>query len=534
MLNNLTVKSLIILALSLLIGLLVLSSGLGYYGTRHTANILQTTSINDVKIVATVDKIRAKMEVNRSQVLQALQHNPVMEWHKMHDHPLTIHFKNMTDASAEIEQLWAQYSKSIGAPEERKLADEWYAKSGKLGLDHINAASSAIQQEKWDAAETVLIRALNPAYRVSDGELKSLVELLVARTKRNNESVQADINNAGTLIITVLVLACALAVLAAMVLVRGITGPLRQAIHAAERVAQGDLTVHMQTDSHNEIGQLFRAMGSMNQSLVNMVSDVRNVADTINDVSNKIADGNQDLSNRTEQQGSSLQETASSMEELMVTVRQNGDNAMQANKLALSAAEVAGKGGAVVSQVVTTMGSINASAKKIVDIIGVIDGIAFQTNILALNAAVEAARAGEQGRGFAVVAAEVRSLAQRSASAAKEIKVLIDDSVENVSLGTRLVDQAGATMEEIVSSVQRVTNIMSEITLASKEQIDGIDQVNQAITLMDDVTQQNSSRVDQSTAAAQLLEQEARKLVQLVHVFKLDGSAMRANPRLAR
>jgi methyl-accepting chemotaxis protein len=259
---------------------------------------------------------------------------------------------------------------------------------------------------------------------------------------------------------------------------------------------------------------------------------VRSGTETIATASTEIASGNLDLSSRTEQQASALEETASSMEELTSTVKQNADNARQANQLAQSASEVALRGGAVVADVVRTMGSINASAGKIVDIIGVIDGIAFQTNILALNAAVEAARAGEQGRGFAVVASEVRSLAQRSASAAKEIKALIGDSVDKVGEGSRLVNQAGATMDDIVTSVKRVTDIMGEITMASREQEAGIEQINQAISEMDAVTQQNAALVEEAAAAAQSLQDQSGKLAEVVGVFRLDAAAepVRAAP----
>jgi methyl-accepting chemotaxis protein len=260
----------------------------------------------------------------------------------------------------------------------------------------------------------------------------------------------------------------------------------------------------------------------MNDSLVRIVGEVRNGTDTIASASSQIAAGNLDLSGRTEQQASSLEETAASMEQLTATVKQNADNARQANQLAVTASGVALKGGSVVAEVVGTMGAINASSRKIVDIIGVIDGIAFQTNILALNAAVEAARAGEQGRGFAVVAAEVRNLAQRSAAAAKEIKTLIGDSVDKVEEGSKQVAQAGKTMDEIVDSVKRVTDIMAEITAASQEQSSGIEQVNQAITQMDQVTQQNAALVEEAAAAAASLQEQANNLSQAVSVFKLD------------
>ena len=293
----------------------------------------------------------------------------------------------------------------------------------------------------------------------------------------------------------------------------------------AGRIAAGDLTVAVELRKGDDSSMLF-AMKTMRDSLADIVSQVRTGTDTIASASSQIASGNLDLSSRTEEQGSSLEETASSMEELTSTVKQNADNARQANQMASSASEVAERGGAVVSEVVDTMASINDSSKKIVDIIGVIDSIAFQTNILALNAAVEAARAGEQGRGFAVVASEVRTLAQRSAAAAKEIKQLIGDSVAKVDAGAKLVDHAGATMSEIVASVRRVTDIMGEITSASQEQTAGIEQINVAVTQMDQVTQQNASLVEEAAAAAESMQEQAARLAQLVAVFKLDADAM--------
>src|SRR5476649_345214 len=278
---------------------------------------------------------------------------------------------------------------------------------------------------------------------------------------------------------------------------------------------------------------MLQAVHDMSTNLVTIVGDVRLGTDNIATASCQIAAGNLDLSSRTEQQASSLEETASSMEQLTSTVKQNADNARQANVLAASASAVAVRGGAVVSDVVRTMASIDASSKKIVDIIGVIDGIAFQTNILALNAAVEAARAGEQGRGFAVVASEVRNLAQRSAGAAKEIKALIDDSVGKVADGTRLVGQAGSTMSEVVDSIRRVTDIMAEISSASSEQTHGIEQINEAIAQMDHVTQQNAALVEQAAAAAEAMQEQAAKLALAVCIFKLDETGQRPAPRLS-
>jgi methyl-accepting chemotaxis protein len=319
-------------------------------------------------------------------------------------------------------------------------------------------------------------------------------------------------------------------------IVRSISKPVLEAVRVARRVADGDLTAHITVNSRNETGQLLQALKEMSDSLARIVGEVRAGTGAVATASGQIAAGNLDLSSRTEEQASSLEETASSMEELTSTVTRNADNAREANQLAASASTIALKGGAVVSQVVDTMRSINASSKKIVDIIGVIDGIAFQTNILALNAAVEAARAGEQGRGFAVVASEVRNLAQRSAAAAKEIKTLIGDSVEKVDAGAKLVDQAGMTMDEIVESVARVTDIMCKITEASHAQTSGIEQINQAISQMDQVTQQNASLVEEAAAAAESLHDQAGSLAQVVSMFKLEDrdSAVAAEARAIR
>ncbi len=316
-----------------------------------------------------------------------------------------------------------------------------------------------------------------------------------------------------------------LGLLVARLMGRQLGGEPQYAADVVGRIADGDLSLKVEADAAHD-GSLLHSIQKMQSQLTSIVMEIKESSETIATASSQIASGNQDLSSRTEQQASSLEQTAASMEELTSTVKQNADNARQANQLAVSASEVAVKGGSVVSQVVDTMGSINASSKKIVDIIGVIDGIAFQTNILALNAAVEAARAGEQGRGFAVVASEVRSLAQRSAAAAKEIKTLIGDSVEKVEEGSKQVEEAGRTMEEIVGSVKRVTDIMGEITAASQEQTSGIEQINQAITQMDQVTQQNAALVEEASAAAQSLQEQAGNLVKSVSIFKLDANAV--------
>ncbi|HWH74307.1 MAG TPA: methyl-accepting chemotaxis protein [Methylibium sp.] len=316
-----------------------------------------------------------------------------------------------------------------------------------------------------------------------------------------------------------------IAVLLALWIMRAITAPLNRAVEVARAVAAGDLSQELQVSGQNETAQLLRALAEMQGRLNGIVAEVRGSAESVATASSQIAQGNNDLSGRTEEQASALEQTAASMEELSSTVKQNADNARQANQLAISASSVALEGGEVVGHVVDTMKGINEASRKIADIIGVIDGIAFQTNILALNAAVEAARAGEQGRGFAVVASEVRSLAQRSAEAAKEIKALITDSVERVGRGTELVDQAGSKMGEIVASIKRVTDIMGEISAASAEQSSGVAQIGEAVQQMDRATQQNAALVEESAAAAESLKSQARQMVDAVALFKLSQRA---------
>ncbi|OAD86263.1 chemotaxis protein [Comamonas thiooxydans] len=330
--------------------------------------------------------------------------------------------------------------------------------------------------------------------------------------------------------VSMLALAALIAVLVAagagIWLVRSIRAPLEQAVQAADRVANGDLSGVIRVEREDETGRLLSALERMQSSLVQTVRSVRQNAEGVASASSQIASGNADLSGRTEEQASALEETAASMEQLGSTVRQNADNARAANQMAVNASQVAAQGGAVVAEVVETMKGINNSSQQIADIITVIDSIAFQTNILALNAAVEAARAGEQGRGFAVVAGEVRTLAQRSAEAAKEIKALISTSVQRVEQGTQLVDKAGATMADIVSAISRVTDLMAEISAASQEQSQGVAQVGEAVTQMDQTTQQNAALVEESAAAAGALRKQAQDLVQAVAVFQLPASAL--------
>ena len=379
---------------------------------------------------------------------------------------------------------------------------------------------------KTDKAEAIkgLMQVNIPATAKWQDKISAFIELQREKSKKDEETASAAFDESKTIMIALSILAIALGSSTAWLITKSITRPINQAVLIAHTVASGDLTSKFDSTEQDETGQLIRALREMNDSLINIVGQVRQGAETIRVGTKQIASGNMELSSRTEQQAGSLEETASAMEQLTSTVKQNADNARQANTMAISASDIAVKGSSVVSEVVETMGEINESSKKIVDIIGVIDGIAFQTNILALNAAVEAARAGEQGRGFAVVASEVRNLAQRSASAAKEIKILINHSVEKVDTGSKLVDQAGATMKQIVDSVKQVTDIMNEISSASGEQSSGIDQIHMAVAQMDNVTQQNAALVEEAASAAQSLQSQASTLNQVVSVFKLDDN----------
>ena len=379
-----------------------------------------------------------------------------------------------------------------------------------------------INEDKKDDAMVKFMFSLRPQQGKYFEQLDKYIAYQNAEMVSAGNDASALTKRTQAMIMVLAIVAAVISLVVAFLSTRSITRPLNEAVSVAKRVADGDLTSDIVVTSTDETGQMMEALKFMNDSLIRIVAEVRTGTVSIAEASSEIASGNLDLSSRTEQQASSLGETSRSMHELTSTVQQNADNARQANQLAAKASEVAVRGGSVVSNVIETMGSITASSKKIVDIIGVIDGIAFQTNILALNAAVEAARAGEQGRGFAVVAAEVRNLAQRSAAAAKEIKALIGDSVGKVREGSNLVEQAGVTMEEVVASVRRVTDIMGEITSASQEQSAGIAQVNATILEMDETTQQNAALVEQAAAAAASMQDQAANLERVVSVFKLD------------
>ncbi|MDO8250736.1 MAG: methyl-accepting chemotaxis protein [Rhodoferax sp.] len=467
---------------------------------------------------------------------------------RLNEKDMVIQYENSVEAST-FKEAWTQSSLQIDAAAKaldpllpldtqraqlkQILADtqEFRSQFGPMAAQLESMAFPSAQV----AAAT--IGRITPLFQKANEGVKVLAKDLQATTQSNQGNLQATVKQVVWLIAGVTVLLLAIIVPLTILNMRSICRPIDQAEQVAKAIAQGDLSDHqIDTSGSDEAARLLRSLADMQQSLSRLVGQVRQSTDSLSTASAEIASGNQDLSVRTEQTASNLQRAASSMDQLTSTVRQTADASRQANQLASSAGEVAARGGNVVSQVISTMNDINTSSKKIIDIISVIDGIAFQTNILALNAAVEAARAGEQGRGFAVVASEVRSLAGRSAEAAKEIKSLIGASVERIETGSRLVTDAGQTMTDIVSSVQRVSDIIGEITAAAAEQSHGIDEVNTSVVQLDQMTQQNAALVEQSAAAAESLREQAERLAQVVGTFKLSGqganrqAVLRHNP----
>ncbi|MEW6590600.1 MAG: methyl-accepting chemotaxis protein, partial [Pseudomonadota bacterium] len=520
MFNRLTIKTRLTALLGFMAVLLLVIGVIGISGMSKTEGGLKTVYEDRTIPLGQVARIEALLLQNRLAIEDAIIEATPEAAAKDAD----IVERNI----AEINRIWDTYMATFLTPEEKALADKFAADRKVFVEEGLRPAVAALRANDFMAAKEISHGKMLPLYQPVGEGIEALTQLQIDVAKQEFETAQARSALSRNVSIAAIIIGLVLSTWLGLMLIRAITRPLDEAVRLARSVANGDLTQRIDVRSQDEIGQLMQALKDMNAALVRVVGQVRAGVDTVATASNQIASGNLDLSSRTEEQASSLEETASSMEELTSTVKQNAENARQANQLVVSTADVAVKGGEVVGQVVDTMASIKESSRKIADIIGVIDGIAFQTNILALNAAVEAARAGEQGRGFAVVASEVRNLAQRSAGAAKEIKALIEDSVGKVEAGGQLVDEAGHTMEEIVASVKRVTDIMSEIAAASQEQSSGIEQVNQAISQMDDVTQQNAALVEEAAAAAESLQDQATKLAEAVSVFRLEAGAYQA------
>ncbi|WEF33042.1 methyl-accepting chemotaxis protein [Pseudoduganella chitinolytica] len=495
---------------------------------ERTRNITEVNNVQIALVATLQDSVTDRMIALRNLILFTTPEEMQPET------------KRMETQAALYAEAFAKLQKTFEDPATTAEEKAFVEKLKELDANAAPLMAKAMElglANKAEEGTDYLIHQLRPVQREWLGALNDLIAFENKLNAAAAADAQATYDSAVTLMLVLNGIALVIGIGSATMITRTLLGQLggepEQAAAIAARIAEGDLTVDVPVKPGDQSSMLY-AMRNMRDKLAAIVTEVRTGTDTIATASGQISAGNADLSSRTEEQASSLEETASSMEELTSTVRQNADNAQQASAMAATASDVAAQGGQVVAQVVDTMGAINESARKIVDIISVIDGIAFQTNILALNAAVEAARAGEQGRGFAVVAGEVRNLAHRAGAAAKEIKTLIDDSVEKVGIGSQLVGQAGATMNEIVGSVQRVTDIMSEISAASREQSSGIDQVNQAIAQMDQVTQQNAALVEEASAASESMQDQAAKLAQLVGTFTVVQSAAAAAPSAPR
>ncbi len=514
--NKLKISTRLTLLIGILSLLLVSIGGIGLIGIRNSNAGLQTVYEDRTMPMGQIAEIQEKLLENRLAVGNALLNSSPEEIKRTGD----ILNRNIAD----ITRTWEAYMATRLTTEEAALAKQFAADRARFVNEGLKPFLAALENYEMETARGINEKNIRPLYADVRKGIAALLHLQLDEAKKEYGAALQRYQTILVVSISAIVAGVLFAVLFGMALIRGISRALQNAVDVSEAVAQGDLTRKVDTSGKDEVAKVLQALATMQNKLGQIVSTVRQGSESVASASTQIAQGNQDLSGRTESQASALEETAASMEELGSTVKQNADNARQANQLAQSASTVAVKGGEVVSQVVDTMKGINDSSRRIADIINVIDGIAFQTNILALNAAVEAARAGEQGRGFAVVAGEVRNLASRSAEAAKEIKQLITDSVTRVEQGTALVDQAGNTMTEVVTSIRRVTDIMGEISAASSEQSAGVAQIGEAVVQMDQATQQNAALVEEMAAAAASLNGQAQDLVQAVSVFKLAGA----------
>ena len=526
--SNITIKLRLIVTMTVLGLLIAILGGMSIISLKSANNTLKEVYSNQLASTQAIGESQISLGRARFTMDRSVLHPEAAD-----AKDTIVRAEQFIDAS---NKSWKIYLGLSQSPEEKILSDDMDKKRSDYINNGLLAMGKALQEGKAEQADALMMKGLSPLYRTLDTAAEKLTQFQVSSAASMYADSQSRYATQVAMAIGGLVIGLLLIVISSILLLRAIFRPLDQALRHFDAISDGNLANDIVIERQDEMGALLAGLKQMQDRLSTTVRGVRDGSGAIATASNEIASGNLDLSSRTEQQASSLEETASSLEELTSTVKQNSDNARQANQLAVSASDVAVKGGALVAQVVATRGTISDSSKQIADIIGVIDGIAFQTNILALNAAVEAARAGEQGRGFAVVATEVRNLAHRSASAAKDIKQLIEASVQNVGTGSDLVTQTGTTMDEIVSSIRRVTDIMGEISAAGREQELGINQINQAVAEMDTVTQQNAALVEEAAAASESMQEQAAALAEMVSRFKLDAnhSAPTAQPVLRK
>ena len=510
--RNLSIKMRLIVTLGIMGVLLILIGVMGVVGLSRGTDNLEKVQTRSMEPTVQVAEIQERLLRNRLAIaVSIVTPNPAVIQQQTAEIESNI---------AAITKLWDEYMAGHMSDERRKLAEKFAEDRKKFVQGGLKPAVELLRAGKIEQTKQHVTDAIRPLYKPVGEGIAGLMKFQVEAAKKLYEESAHEAALLRNIAIALILLGLAVAGVMGWLLVQAIMRPLSAAVALAGRVAKGELDNNITIERNDELGKLMGALKEMSEQLVRVVTDVRQSSDSVGSAAKQISAGNNDLSQRTQEQASALEETASSMEEMTSTTKQNADNARQANQLAVGARDQAEKGGEVVTRAVSAMNEINTSSKKIADIIGVIDEIAFQTNLLALNAAVEAARAGEQGRGFAVVASEVRNLAQRSAGAAKEIKGLISDSVEKVKTGSELVDASGKTLTEIVGSVKKVTDIVAEIAAASQEQSSGIDQVNKAVMQMDEVTQQNAALVEEAAAASKSMEDQAQKMVELMSFFK--------------
>ncbi len=528
--SRFSIKARIVIVLALLSVLAAGIGVLGLAGMSRTDASLRTVYVDRLVPAIDIAAIAKLQADNVRQLHLASLHDPRLPESTLHDHPIATHLDAIDANIARIDGLWKGYLETYITPDEKAIADDYAAKRAAFVEQGLMPAKSLFAQGDFATANAKLVQSAGPAFVAARDALDRLMAYQATVGKAEFEASQARYETTRNVAIAAIAIGLALSAVVGWLLIRRIARSLQSAQHAADAIAAGHLATTIDVGQHDEIGDLLRAMHAMQSQLATVVAKVRANAESVATASSQIAQGNNDLSQRTEEQASALEETSASMQQLRSAVQHNADSALQATELARGASTLATGGGDVVARVVETMKGIDDSSRRIADIIGTIDGIAFQTNILALNAAVEAARAGEQGRGFAVVASEVRSLAGRSADAAREIKTLILDSVARVEQGSSLVGEAGSTMTEVVASIRRVNDLIAEISTSSAEQSRAVAQVGEAVTQLDHATQQNAALVEESAAAADSLRGQARELVTSVEVFTLDGGGRSAAP----